>query len=155
MQNNNTEQTIYKAGEIQLKETRRGIEFHAFNFQRQRMLHIGTIKGQTYEKQAPILRRPEPSFSLPQSELGKVQECGAGFIRIITPDKWTYSISVQDFDRWKEPYYNASYGPQWRVPLGKFEHVAVATKRNAKLDNPVKQIVNPFASIEMKQQSLF
>jgi hypothetical protein len=135
MQNNNT---IIKAGETVVKETKRGIEFHAFNFQRQRMLHIGTLSGQVYEKVAVILRQPEPSFALTQTEFGAVQETGAGFIRIVTPDKdATYAISVGDFQRHAEAYYNAAYGPQWRVPLGKFSHVATAARRNAHIDNPV------------------
>lgn len=129
---------ITKAGEIQVKETKRGVEFHAFNWQRQRMLHIGTLKGATYEKVAVILRQPEPSFALTQSEFGAVQDCGAGFIRIVPPDKsGTYSISVQDFNRCKEAYYNAAYGGQWRVPLGKFASIAKVGKRNASADNPV------------------
>src|SRR5687768_8080949 len=134
MQNNNT--TI-KAGETVIRESKRGIEFHAFNWQRQRMLHIGTLSGQVYEKVAVILRNPEPSFALTQSEFGAVEEMGAGFVRIVTPAKdATFAISVNDFKRFKEPYYNSAYGPQWRVPLGKFSHVAKVAKRNPITDNP-------------------
>ena len=154
MLTNSNNITIVKAGEIQIKETKRGIEFHAFNFQRQRMIHIGTLSGQIYEKVAPILRQPEPSFSLPQSEFGEVVEMGAGFIRIVTPDKsGTYAISVPDFKLHAEAYYNASYGPQWRVPLGKFSHVAKVAKRNARTDNPVIEQVRDI--IQSKQLSLF
>jgi hypothetical protein len=101
------------------------------------MLHIGTLKGQTYEKQAEILRQPEPSFCLTQSEFGAVVDCGAGFIRIIPQDKsGTYSISVQDFKRYAEPYYNAGYGPQLRCVLPRFFHTSKVGKRNARTDNP-------------------
>jgi hypothetical protein len=146
--------TITKAGEIQVKETKRGIEFHAFNWQRQRMLHIGTLKGQTYEKQAEILRQPEPSFCLTQSEFGAVQDCGAGFIRIIPQDKsGTYSISVSDFKRHAEAYYNGAYGPQWRCALIHFASIAKVAKRNAHTDNPVIETPQPL--IRDRQMSLF
>ena len=146
--------TIVRAGEIIVKETKRGIEFHAFNWQRQRTLHIGTLKGQTYEKQAVILRQPEPSFALTQSEFGAVMDCGAGFIRIIPQDKsGTYSISVQDFKRYAEAYYNAGYGGQWRVPLGKFSSTPKVAKRNAHTDNPVIEVAAPL--LRDRQMSLF
>jgi hypothetical protein len=145
---------ITKGGETQIRETRRGVELHAFNFQRQRMLHIGTLKGQTYEKQAEILRQPEPSFCLTQSELGALVDMGAGFIRIIPGDKSkTYSISVQDFKRHAEAYYNGAYGPQWRVPLGMFASIAKVAKRNPITDNPVIEQAAPL--IRERQPSLF
>jgi hypothetical protein len=146
--------TIVKAGEIIVKETRRGVEFHAFNWQRQRTLHIGTLKGATYEKQAEILRQPEPSFCLTQSELGALIEMGAGFIRIIPGDKSrTYSISVQDFKRHAEAYYNGAYGPQWRVPLGAFASIAKVAKRTAATDSPVIEQAGPI--VKEWQPSLF
>jgi hypothetical protein len=127
-----------KAGEIIVKESKRGTEFHAFNFQRGDLLHIGTLSGQVYEKVAVILRQPEPSFALTQAEFGKVQEAGARFIRIITPEKTTtYAISLEDFQRFKEAYHNAAYGPQWRVSLVHFSSVATVAKRNPIVDNPV------------------
>jgi hypothetical protein len=145
---------ITKGGETQIRETRRGVELHAFNFQRQPMLHIGTLKGQTYEKQAEILRQPEPSFCLTQSEYGALVDMGAGFIRIIPGDKSrTYSISVQDFKRHAEAYFNGAYGPQWRVPLGKFASIAKVGKRNAAIDNPVVETVRDI--VQDRQISLF
>jgi hypothetical protein len=147
-----TMNTIVKAGEIQVKETKRGVEFHAFNWQRQRMLHIGTLKGSVYEKQAQILRQPEPSFAVTQTELGAILETGAEFIRIVPGDKSaTYSISVRDFDRCKEPYYNAGYGGQWRVPLIRFSRTSKVSRRNPITDNPV--IETP--GLQIKQISLF
>src|SRR5688572_589413 len=97
---NNT--IITKAGETIVKETKRGIEFHAFNWQRQRVVHVGTKKGVTYEKVAVVFRKLQ-TFNLTQSEFGKIQELDTGFIRIIPPDKsGTYSIRVSDFDRYKQ-----------------------------------------------------
>jgi hypothetical protein len=143
-----------KAGDTIVKETKRGIEFHAFNWTRQRMLHIGTLKGQTYEKQAEILRQPEPSFCLTQSEFGAVVDCGAGFIRIIPQDKTgTYSISVSDFRRHAEAYYNGAYGPQWRCALIHFQRTSKVAKRNAHTDNPVIEVAAPL--IRDRQMSLF
>lgn len=145
-----------KAGETIVKETKRGKEFHAFNWQRQGMVHIGTQSADVYEKVAVILRQPEPSFCLTQSELGALIETGAGFIRIVTPDKdRTYSISVQDFQHHKEAYHNLGYGPQWRVPVGKFAQIAKVAKRNPIVDSPVKQIAAPIIKHEVRQPSLF
>src|SRR5688572_16585714 len=112
--NSNISHQIVKAGEIQTEEGKGGkLKFFAFNHQRGKRLHIGSLIGVVYEKVAPVLRQPEPSFSLTQSEFGAVTETGAGFVRIIPPDKSaTYSISLQDFQRFSEPYYNVSYGPQ-------------------------------------------
>ena len=147
--------TIVKAGEIQVKDSKRGLEFHAFNWQRQRMLHIGTLKGQTYEKVAVILRQPEPSFALTQSEYGALVDQGAGFIRIVTPDKdRTYSISVQDFKRHAEAYYNAAYGGQWRCSLNHFASIAKVGRRNAHTDNPVIATAEPIGP-KINQMSLF
>jgi hypothetical protein len=146
--------TIVKAGEIHVKETKRGIEFHAFNWQRQRMLHIGTLKGSVYEKQAQILRQPEPSFAVTQTEFGALLDTGAEFIRIVPGDKSaTYSISVQDFNRHKEAYHNPGYGPQWRAPLKFFSHTSKVAKRNAHIDNPVIEVAAPL--IRDRQMSLF
>ncbi len=147
---------IMKAGEIQVKETKGGKEFHAFNWQRQRMIHIGTLSGDTYEKVAVILRQPEPSFALTQSELGALIETGAGFIRIITPEKdKTYSMSVQDFQLHKEAYHNLGYGPQWRVPVGKFSSIAKVAPRNPIVDSPVKEVPREIVKPKDKQSSFF
>jgi hypothetical protein len=151
MQDNTVSQFV-KGGEIVTKETRRGIEFHAFNWQRQRMLHIGTLRGQVYEKQAQILQKPEPSFAVTQTELGAILETGAEFIRVVLPGKSaTYSISVQDFQKHKEAYHNPGYGPQWRVGLKHWAHVTKIGKRNAAIDNPVREQVRPI----IQQISLF
>lgn len=147
--------TTIKAGEIQVKESKRGVEFHAFNFQRQRMIHIGTLSGQTYEKgNCVILRQPEPSICLPQSEYGAAVEAGALFLRCIPPDKSaTYAISLRDFKQHAEAYYNAGYGPQWRVSLVHFSHTSKVGKRNAHIDNPPVQV--PRDVIAERQMSLF
>jgi hypothetical protein len=125
-------------GEITTRKTKRGIEFHCYNFERNRTLHIGTLKGATYEAVKAILRNPEPSFTLTQAELAAAFEHGAQFIRIIPPDKAaTYAISLADFKRLAVPYHNPWYGPQWRTPLGAFDRSAATAPRNAARDNPV------------------
>lgn len=145
-----------KAGKITLKETKRGIEFHSFNLQRQRMIHIGTLSGEVYEKVAVILRQPEPSFALTQAELGAVLDTGAGFIRIITPEKdKTYSISVRDFQLHKEAYRNLGYGDQWRVSLGKFSQIDKVRQRNPIIDSPVLEAPREAIKDRPRQMDLF
>lgn len=149
----NTVNRFVKGGEIVTKSTKRGIELHAYNWQRQRMLHIGTLRGVVYEKQAQILQRPEPSFAVTQTELGAILETGAEFIRVVLPSKSvTYSISVQDFQDHKQAYHNPGYGPQWRCSLKYFVHVMKIAKRNSVIDNPVIAQPRP---ILPKQPSLF
>jgi hypothetical protein len=144
---------ILKAGEIKVKETKRGFEFWSFNFQRQRMLHIGTLKGRTYEKVVTILRQPEPSISLPQSEYGAAVEWGAMFLRAIPSDhSATYAISLRDFKANAVEYYNAFYGPQWRVPLTEFSSISTTAPRNAITDNPV---IETKAELLPRQMTLF
>ncbi len=146
-QSNST--TIAKAGEIVIKETRRGIEFHAFNEQRKRVLHVGTLIGRTYEKVQPILMKPEPSFSLTQAEYSAVLSSGAEFVRIVLPDKrGSYAIDVQSFGRYGEKYFNVFYGPQLRVPLIRFAFTSRVSKRNKVTDNPVLERPGPIAPRE-------
>ena len=132
-------QLVKKAGEVTISESKKGrIKFYAYNHQQGRRLHIGTLSGAVYEKVAPVLRQPEPSFSLTLSELGAVEQTGAEFIRVVLPDKSaTYSISARDFRRFAEAYYHAGYGPQMRCALTHFSHVAAVQKRSARRDNPV------------------
>ena len=144
---------ITKGGQITTRKTKRGIEFHAFNFQRGGMVFIGTKKGAVYEKVAAIFRMKQ-TFNLTQIEFGKVQELDTGFIRIIPPDKsGTYAISVQDFDRYKEPHYDPSYGPQWCCALVHFSRSGAVTPRNAHRDNPVLEVARPI--VREKQMTLF
>ena len=130
------ENFITKGGEIQIKETKRGLEFHSFNFQRQRLIHIGTIIGQVYEKQANVLRNPEPSFTLSRSEFVAAVEHGAVYLRVLPPGGGTYSISLVDFNAKHESYYNAFYGPQMRCPLAEFQSINAVAIRNVMTDNP-------------------
>jgi hypothetical protein len=133
-----------KAGSIITEETRKGIKFLAYNHERRRMLHIGTLAGAVYEKVAVILQKPEPSFALTQSEFGAVVEQGARFIRIIPPNKdGTYSISVKDFQRFGETYFNSNYGPQIRCALVHFARSGAVAKRNPHVDNPVLEQAEP------------
>jgi len=133
--NNSIAQT--KAGEIMVSATDRGTTLQAFNHERNQYVSIGTVSGLCYEKgNAAILHLPEPSFTLSQSEFSAALELGAQFLRLVTREKVTYSIELSRFDQFKEPYYNGWYGPQWRVPLSKFDSVGRAKKRNAIVDNP-------------------
>lgn len=133
----NKDTTFYKAGDIQVREGKKGIEFFAFNHQHGKPLHIGTLSGATYEKTAPILQKPEPSFCLPQSELAALEQAGGQFIRFIGRGRsGTFAISVSDFKLHAEPYYNRAYGYQWRVKLSAFSYCAKVSKRNAQIDSP-------------------
>lgn len=136
MQHNNT---IFTGGSITTKQTKRGIEFHCFNFERQRRLHIGTLRGVVYEKVGSILHKPEASLAVTQSELRAAIEHGAEYLRIIPPDhSATYSISIQDFQANAQEYHNAFYGAQLRVPLRCFQRTGTTAPRNAIRDNPPK-----------------
>jgi hypothetical protein len=144
-----------KAGEIEVREGKKGIEFYAFNFQHGKPLHIGTLIGRTYEKTAPVLQKPEPSFSLPQSELGAAIEQGAEFIRFIGRGRpGTFSISVTDFQSHGEPYFNQAYGPQVRVSLTRFSYTPKVQKRNSITDNPPLEVARDIIKPE-KQMPLF
>jgi hypothetical protein len=147
--------TYSKAGKIEVKQGKKGTEFYAFNHQHGKPLHIGTLCGRTYEKTAPILQKPEPSFCLPQSELGAVIEHGAEFIRFIGRGRpGTFCISVQDFQRHGEPYFNQSYGPQIRVSLTcpKLQHSLKVQKRNSITDNPPVEVAAPIIKPKEKDQ---
>lgn len=144
-----------KAGEITTREGKRGIEFLAFNHEHKKLLCIGTLSGMTYEKTAPILQKPEPSFCLPTSELAAIEREGGQFIRFIGRGRpGTFSISLEDFKLHGEKYFNASYGYQVRVPLSKFAYSAKVAKRNAVTDNPALPVVAPLIKRE-RQMSLF
>jgi len=146
--------TFLRAGKIQIREGKKGREFFAFNHEHKKSLHIGTLSGATYEKTAPILNKPEPSFCLPQSELTAIEQAGGQFIRFIARGSvGTYAISLDDFKRHGEKYFNAGYGYQIRVPLTKFAYSPRVTKRNAMLDNPVIATTEPIGP-KVKQLGL-
>jgi hypothetical protein len=145
--------TFLRAGEIQIREGKKGKEFFAFNHEHKKPLHIGTLSGATYEKTAPMLRKPEPSFCLPSSELSAVERAGGLFIRFIARGSvGTYATSLEDFKRHGEKYFNASYGSQVRLALKFFQYSPKVAKRNPIVDNPVIAINEP---IGPKQPSLF
>lgn len=130
--------TTTKAGTITTEEGKGGkLKFYAFNHTRGKRLHIGTLIGQTYEKVAVILRQPEPSLTSNTQEIQAVQDAGGYYLRFIVNNSQTYSISVTDFLRHAEKYYNPSYGYQLRVALKHFEFMPAVAKRNARTDNPV------------------
>jgi hypothetical protein len=144
--------TLLKAGEISLKQTKRGLEFHAWNHERQRLIHVGTLRGVTYEKgNCTLLRQPQLSICLPQSEYGAVVEAGAEFFRAISPDKSAkYTISVAGFKEHAEAYYNRGYGPQWRCPVQFFSYVGdIIERRNE------PQHIDTTPAPQYEQPSLF
>ena len=148
--------TNTQAGKITVREGRKGIEFYAFNHQRRKQLHIGTLAGSVYEKTAPILEKPEPSFCLPQSELAAIEQEGGQFIRFIARGAvGTFAISLEDFKLHGERYFNPGYGPQIRVPLTRFpSHTPKVQKRNRITDNPPAQVTAPIIKPREKQLSL-
>jgi hypothetical protein len=139
MQNSNI-----KPGNIAIREGQRGKEFHCFNLQRKKMVHVGTLIGVTYEKITAILLRPEPSISLTRNEFNTAQDSGALFLRFISSDKSrTYCISTADFRQHASPYYQENYGKQWRCPLSAFQSTSAVVKRNLIIDNPVLPTQQP------------
>jgi hypothetical protein len=148
--------TFHKAGQIQVREGKKGIEFYAFNFQHKKSLHIGTLIGATYEKTAPILQKPEPSFCSPQAELAAIEQAGGQFIRFIGRGRpGTFAISLEDFKLHGEPYLNPGYGPQIRVSLRHFAYSVKVGRRNAIIDNPPVMRNDPLEPVTIKQMSLF
>jgi len=147
---------ITKAGVITTKEGKGGkLKFYSYNHERGKSLHIGTLIGQTYEKVAVILRQPEPSLTLTSLELQAVQDAGGLYVRFIVDRSRTFSISVRDFIRHTEKFYNRQYGPQLRVPLKHFEFSPVVAKRNARRDNPVIEQPSITSLPMWEQPSLF
>ena len=145
---------ITKAGTISTEEGKGGkLKFYAFNHTRGKRLHIGTLIGQTYEKVAVILRLPEPSLTLTTLELDALQSAGGLYIRFIVDRSRTFSISVSDFNRHAEKFYNPHYGYQLRVALKHFEFMPVVVKRTVKMDNPV--VGRDLPIIKDRQMTLF
>jgi len=132
-----TNVSISEWGDVYTKEAKRGLEFYAFNRERGRSLHIGTLKGTTYEKgRVSILLKPERSIALKPEEYQAATEAGGVVFRVQTTDGETYVIMFDDFNRLKDEYYNPTYGKQWRVALHYFQRSATTAKRNPILDTP-------------------
>jgi hypothetical protein len=147
-------QDTLKAGSIQVQEGKKGLEFFAFNHERGKPLHVGTLSGLTYEKTAPLLRKPEPSFCLPTSELAAIEHYGGQFIRFVARGSiGTYAISLEDYKRHAEKYYNAAYGYQMRCSLKWLSYSPKVSKRNPIVDNPPVATSQPV--IRDRQLSLF
>jgi hypothetical protein len=148
--------TFSKAGKIEIREGKKGLEFYAFNHEHKKPLHIGTLSGIVYEKTVPILQKPEPSFCLPTSELAAVEQAGGQFIRFIGRGRpGTFSISLEDFKSHGQSYFNAGYGKQVRVALTKFAYSSKVGKRNLIIDCPPVSRNDPFEPVTNKQYSLF
>ena len=132
---------ITSGGKIKIKTTKRGVEFHGWNFQRQRMIHVGTLQGQVYEKGNVTIFRKLNTINLPQSEYSAAVEAGAQFLRCIPRDQsCTYSISLKDFYRLKVDYHDPTYGPQWCCSVDMFLRTGKVSKRNPMIDAPAQAV---------------
>lgn len=127
---------------ITTKKTKRGITLQAFNYTQNKYVGVGSVSGATYEKgNAAILKvvRGEysPSFALTVAELEAARNLDATFLRCITPEpKTTYSISLNDFERYGKKHTNAYYGEQIACSVEYFAKTGNNKKRNSILDNP-------------------
>jgi hypothetical protein len=142
--------------QIEIRAKGEDREVLAFNQERGKWLHVGTISGQTYEKgNASILHRPVPSFTLTKTEYTEVTQAGAEYLRLIPHDKSaTYCLSLARFYQVAEPYSNAWYGDQLRVPLSKFERAATTRKRNKRTDNPARVTEQPDIIQQRRERQL-
>lgn len=146
--------------EIETRTGKRGgIEILALNHERGRRVSVGTVRGAVYEKgNAAILRQPEPSFCLSKSELQAAKESGAKFFNPITPDKFTYSISIEDFERNAQTFFNAYYGAQLRTPTRYFQRVSATAPRTIARDNPATpkgDLISHHQTKQARQLALF
>lgn len=147
---------ITEWGDVYTKETKRGLEFHAYNRERGRSIHIGTMKGTTYEKgRVSILEKPEPSIALKPDECKAAVDAGATVFRAQTKDGDTYVIGLDDFNRLKVEYFNPTYGTQWRVPLCYFQRSGTTVKRNPILDTPRGSGMGEYVKSRPRQLDLF
>ena len=124
--------------QIEIKQGKKGIELWAYNCEREKLLHIGSIEGAVYEKQANILQNPKPSFCLTVGELAAILEHGATFLRVACRGR-KYAISLQDFQNHGKQYASAWYGAQIRCELVHFQGITTNRKRNRIIDNPTRQ----------------
>lgn len=151
-QSNNTTE------KIQVTTTSRGKTIKAYNYQREKYLAVGSVSGATFEKVANILKMVageyRPSFTLTAAELETARELGATFLRVIN-DGITYAISLNDFERYAEPYKNGMYGKQLACSLEYFAKTGHSKKRNAILDNPRRGPGPEYVRPEVQQLPLF
>jgi len=136
---------ISNTGEIRVIKTSRGMTLQAFNFTQNRYVGMGSVSGAVYEKgNCPLLNAPkgtyDPSISLTEKELKAARDQGATFLRCITPEKVTYSISLIDFEKHSQPYTNRFYGDQVYVSVDNFVKTGKCKKRNKVLDNPPVEV---------------
>lgn len=145
--------TVSKFGEIRYEQHRGKIKVFSQNRERGGEVHIGTLLGTTFEKEANVLERPEPSFTLSPNELQVIGSCGAQILKVIPKNRpGTYSISLADFKAHAEPYRNAYYGFQHRCSLRYFQHSEKVSKRNPILDNPALPSGTLIEHVERMQQ---
>jgi hypothetical protein len=128
-----------KAGEVRVSATSRGETLQCYNYSQKRWTGVGSISGATYEKVANVLKVVKgnycPSFTLTEAELQAARDCGASFMRVIS-DGVTYSISLNDFEKYAESYINSFYGNQLAVSVEHFAQTGKTKKRNKRMDSP-------------------
>jgi hypothetical protein len=137
MQNNTIKFPNLKGGQVVTQQVKDGVAIWGYNFEKGRPVNFGTVRGDTYEKEAGILLKPERSFCLTETEYPAVLEAGAVYLVCIPNDKsGSYAIELERFGRYSVPYFNARYGRQLRCALTRFEPSKQVRRRNARLDNP-------------------
>lgn len=147
-------QTI-KAGEIETRQTRRGLEFWAYNLQRGEPVCIGTQLDRVYEKVQPVFRQRK-TFNITRAEYAAILEAGASFINIVLPDKsMMYSIGVERFARYAQPYDHSQYGSQLCCPLKYFSPSDQVSPRNQRRDNPPLEVAKDIIEERRQQMDLF
>jgi hypothetical protein len=153
-QSNNS--TNLKAGQISVEAKRGRVKFFAYNLQRGKPVHVGTKSGNVYEKVQPIFRQRQ-SFNLTRTEYAAILEAGASFINIVLPDKTAmYSIGVERFARYAQPYDHPDYGGQLACPLKYFSPSSEVSPRNARRDNPPVEMPRDIIQERLdRQPSLF
>ena len=137
---------------ISKERTSEGIVYHAYNFQQNRVVSIGTIKGSVYEKQTAILRSMN-SISLSHAEYTELINDQVQVIRFCVPGDGKYSIDIDRFKKLKQEYYHPEYGLQWIINVAYCQR-GRSGKRNAILDNPRGGGVGEYVRPQAKQLPL-
>ena len=143
-----------KPGEVKIVELAERTLFYAYNFEKDDVIQFGSTIGTVFEKPAPMLQYPEPSFCILPTELEAIKYSGAKYIRILSQGK-TFCISVRDFEAHAVDYDHKNYGHQHRVPIKFFQVIFRVGKRNNSIDHPPEEITDPMQPITIKHEPLW
>ena len=135
MQDTTTHQN-QKAGQVEVREGKRGKEFWAYNLERGECVNIGTARNQVYETAKPIFQQRQ-TLNLTEAEFSAVLATGVRFINIVVNKSKTFSIEVERFARYAKPYDHPRYGRQMACQLKYFSFSNKTAPRNDRRDNPV------------------